>query len=484
MRRKFAFNLLILLTANLLVKPFWIFGIDRVVQNRLGPEAYGTYFAVFNYSFIFSIILDFGINNFNNRAVSRNNRRMGEYLLNLLLLKFVLGIFYFVFTFLTAQGAGFSALQLKMLLFLALNQILLSAVLYFRSNIAALQLFKTDSFISILDRLLTIVFCLVLMYGASFKNDFNILWFIYAQTFALLLTAFIAFVIVAGKTVVKIKLWHIRYSRMILLKSAPFALLTLLMGIYYRIDGVMLERMLHDNALEAGIYAAAYRLLDALNQFGYLFATLLLPLFASMIRKNESVKQLVKFSSELMLAGSVAVGVGCYFYRAEIMNLLYHRQDAYWSTIFGWLMLNFIPMSSVYIFGTLLTAKGSLRALNIIAVLGVLINVGLNIYMIPHYGALGATYATLITQVIAAAAHVFVAQREFPLEYNGRDILKVGGFMVMACLLLWASHFSPLQWWLNLGLSFALCGGAAFALGIVPLEQLSSLLKRGADARG
>ena len=163
MRKKFATNLIFLFAANLLVKPFWIFGIDRVVQNKVGAEVYGTYFAVFNYSFLLSILLDFGINNFNNRAVSRNSKRSGEYLLNLLMLKLILAFLYFAFTFVTALSTGYSELQMKMLVFLALNQILLSAILYFRSNIAALQLFKTDSIVSILDRLLTIIFCLVLL---------------------------------------------------------------------------------------------------------------------------------------------------------------------------------------------------------------------------------------------------------------------------------------------------------------------------------
>ena len=68
MRKKFAGNLLLLIFANVLVKPFWIFGIDRVVQNKVGPAEYGTYFALFNFSFLFGIVLDFGLNNFNNRA--------------------------------------------------------------------------------------------------------------------------------------------------------------------------------------------------------------------------------------------------------------------------------------------------------------------------------------------------------------------------------------------------------------------------------
>jgi len=37
MKRKFINNLGFLLFLNLLVKPFWIFGIDRTVQNMAAP---------------------------------------------------------------------------------------------------------------------------------------------------------------------------------------------------------------------------------------------------------------------------------------------------------------------------------------------------------------------------------------------------------------------------------------------------------------
>ncbi|MBP7389879.1 MAG: oligosaccharide flippase family protein, partial [Chitinophagales bacterium] len=130
MRKKFATNLLFLFAVNLLIKPYWIFAIDRVVQNKVGPETYGTYFAVFNVSYIFSILLDFGINNFNNRAVSRNNKRLGEYVLNLMLLKLFLSIAYFALTFVYALSTGMNEMQMQMLLFLAINQLLLSAILY------------------------------------------------------------------------------------------------------------------------------------------------------------------------------------------------------------------------------------------------------------------------------------------------------------------------------------------------------------------
>lgn len=477
MRRKFATNLIFLFAANLLVKPFWIFGIDRVVQNKVGAEDYGTYFAVFNYSFLLSIILDFGINNFNNRAVSRNNKRSGEYLLNLLLLKSFLAIIYFVATLLTARAAGYSSLQMSLLLFLAINQILLSAILYFRSNIAALQLFRTDSFISVLDRLLTIAFCLLLLYSSYFKADFNIRWFIYAQTLALLITALTAFFIVFRRTVLKVHIWQFRFTKLILLKSFPFALLALLMGIYYRVDAVMLERMLPNGAHEAGIYAASFRLLDALNMFGYLFATLLLPMFAGMIRRKENVTELVKFSSELMLVMAVVAGVNCYFFRNEIMHLLYHDANSYWAEIFGWLMLNFIPMSSIYIFGTLLTAKGSLKALNYIALGGMLLNVGLNLFLIPRHGALGATVATLITQVFAAGAHLAVADRQFKLQYQVNELVRIALFTGVSIAAVFFIHLYTPNWVGGLAIATGVSLAVAAALRLIPVQQFITLLK-------
>lgn len=477
MRRKFAANLLFLLTANLLVKPYWIFGVDRVVQNNLGPDVYGTYFAVFNYSFLLSIILDFGINNFNNRAISRNNKRIGEYLLNLMVIKLSLSGIYFVFTFISAWFTGFNEAELKMLLFLALNQVLLSVILYFRSNIAALQLFKTDSIISALDRLLSIVFCSALLYLPVFKGQFNIMWFIYAQTLALFITAIIALLVIARKSFISLQLWKFKYTKMILLKSAPFALLALLMGIYYRIDGVMILRLLPNGETEAGIYAASFRLLDAINQFGYLFATLLLPLFAGMIRKNENMRHLVKFSSELMLAGSVILAFNCYFFRDQIMHLLYKGTTPYWSLIFGWLMINFIPMSSIYIFGTLLTARGSLKILNSIALGGMVLNVTLNFFLIPRYGALGATMATLVTQVVAAVLHILAANKEFSFVYEVKELVRILVFVVLCWLTLQAVGFLPYNWVVSLLISSAACTAFAVLTSLLPVKDALALLR-------
>lgn len=481
MRKKFATNLAFLLLLNLLIKPFWILGIDRVVQNRLGPEAYGTYFAVFNFSLLFSILLDFGINNFNNRAVSRNNKRAGEYLLNLMLLKFLLSILYLIFTFVAALLTGFSAAQQHMLLLLMVNQILLSAILYFRSNLAALQLFKTDSVISVMDRLLTILFCLALLYIPAYSGSFDIMWFIYAQTFALGLTALVALVAVWGKTAIAFTLWKVKYSRMILMKSLPFAMLGLLMGIYYRIDGVMIERMLQNGAHEAGVYAASFRLLDAVNMFGYLFATLLLPMFAGMLRKKQPVHDLVKFSGSLMLAGSIITASLCYAYAAPVVQMLYPDSTENWFHIFQVLMVTFIPMSSIYIYGTLLTANGSLKQLNAIALGGALLNIVLNLFMIPKFGALGAAWATLVTQVMVAGMHIWYAILIIRLPVVSMGQLFKWLLLALAATIpgIFMHYNSSVSWIPQAVISGGLLSLLAIVLGLVEVKQAGRLFKKG-----
>jgi O-antigen/teichoic acid export membrane protein len=477
MRKKFAGNLLLLIFANVLVKPFWIFGIDRVVQNRVGAEEYGSYFALFNFSILFSIVLDFGINNFNNRAIARHPARLASYFPNLMVIKLALAAIYVMVAVVSAFITGYSGVYIKMLLALAVNQVLLSYILYLRSNLTALHLFRIDSAISVLDRLLAILLCAVLLYSSFVPvAAFKIEYFIWAQTIALLLTALVALVFLRGRQSYQLRLWRWKFIRAILLKSAPFALLGLLMTVYYRIDAIMLERMY--SAEETGIYAKSYRLLDAINQFGYLFGVPLMPLFASMIRKREDVQDLLRFSAILMFLFSTCAAILCSFFGTNIMTLLYADADSYSIEIFSLLMISFIPISSVYIFGTLLTAHGSLKVLNAIAMGGIVVNVVLNLLLIPGYGALGTTIATIFTQVVVAALHIMVANRTFKVQWQWLLLLKLVGFVVFAILISWGLTNIQMQWMIKLMLNGVLLLVVILLLQLIPIRQLQFITAR------
>ncbi len=230
MQKKFLKNLGLLLFLNLLVKPFWILGVDREVQNVVGPENYGFYFAIFNFAFLFYIFLDLGITNFNNRNIAQNNQLLSKHMAGISLLKLVLGIFYGIIVFLIGFLWGYRGEQLYLLAWIGFNQFLLSFILYVRSNISGLLLFTTDSLLSILDRVLMILICGFLLWYNFTDIEFTIRWFVYSQTIAYSITLLIALAAVFKKSGRLRLSWNRPFFLMILKKSLPFALLVLLMS--------------------------------------------------------------------------------------------------------------------------------------------------------------------------------------------------------------------------------------------------------------
>jgi O-antigen/teichoic acid export membrane protein len=433
MKRLFLTNLTLLVFLNLLVKPFWIFGIDLTVQNTVGAYEYGFYFSLLSFSLLLNIIQDLGISNYNNRNIARNHELLPRLLPNILVLKILLALAYFSISFGLAIFIGYQWFQLKLLIILLFNQFLNSLNLYLRSNIAGLQLFRTDSLLSVTDRLLMIIFCSTLLWGNLFSSDFSIEWFVYAQTTAYFLTTLLTLSVVLNNT--RLSWLNLDFSviKEMLYKSYPYAILGLLMVLYYRTDSVMLERMLTDGKLQAGIYAQGFRILDAASMLGFLFAGILLPMFSRMLKQNEPVMQLFRFSSVLLIVPAITAAIALGFYRMEIMGLLYKDHAEESGDIFGILMICFIFVSISILSGTLLTARGNLRELNRIAVFSVLMNIILNLILIPRHQALGSAVASLATQFFAALFQVLAIMKIFKTKPGA--VLTVQ-LCILVCVLL------------------------------------------------
>ncbi|MEO6884430.1 MAG: oligosaccharide flippase family protein [Bacteroidia bacterium] len=479
MRKKFVTNLAFVLALNLFIKPIWIFGIDRTVQNVVGAADYGLYFSLFNFSFLLNILLDIGITNFNNRNIAQNNHLLNKHFSSLVILKIMLACVYMTATLLCGLLIGYDVRLMKLLFVLGVNQFLISFILYLRSNLAGLHLFKTDSVVSILDRVIQITLCASILWGHVFNLKMDIMLFVYAQTTGYFLTALITSIIVMKKAkFLKLK-WHFAFFIMILKQSYPFAVLVLLMSFYNRIDSVMLERMLPDGATQSGIYAQAFRLLDASNMIAFLFAGLLLPIFSRMIKYKESVEHLVKLSFTMLITLSVIVAAGCFFYSHEMMSFLYKANTEYSSPVFGILMSCFIAISTTYVFGTLLTANNNLKQLNIMAACGMVINILLNFYLIPHYKALGSACASLTTQFLTATAQVIIVQYVFKFKINYRLISTILVFIAGVIFINYFSKQMPYDWKINFVLMGAGCILWAFIIKLIRIKSMLRILKYG-----
>lgn len=479
MQKKFVTNLAILICLNLLIKPFWTLVIEPSVQFQVGNEAYGEYFALFNFSFLLNILLDFGITNFNNKNIAQNNHLLEKHFSGLFLLKLLLGVVYIVVTIGIGLAVGYSTRYIKLLFLLGFNQFLISMLLYLRSNLLGLHAFKTDSIISVLDRFIMIGICGLLLWTNFIGVKIDVMNFVYAQTLAYFLATTLAFIVVVRKTEKFTISWNRPFWIMILKKSFPFAVLVLLMTFYNRLDSVMIERFLPagEGATQAGIYAKGFRLLDAANMIAYLFSVQLLPIYSRMIKFKENVENLVKLSFTLIITPAIIATAVCWFYRSELVELINHDSTDYASTIFSMLMTCFIAISTTYIFGTLLTANGNLKQLNTMALIGISLNFLLNIILIPQFKAMGAAYSSLATQFFTASVQVFLTYKIFKFKINYRLIIILILFVLGVIGAGFISTKFISNYFVGMAVMCVLSGIWALVTGLISFKSIMRFMK-------
>ena len=502
MKKSLLSGLFWVLLANLAVKPFWLLGIEVGVQNAVGTEMYGFYFGVLNIAYIFNILLDFGLTNFNTRNIAQHPFLIKKHLSGILGVKVMLLALYLLVTFSVGLLTGYNTRQFCLLAILTFNQFLSSLILYLRSNFEGLLLFRWDSLLSVLDRVLMIAICGCMLWTPALKEVFSIFYFALAQTVAYLITAICAFVVIMRKT----GFHGIHFSRpftmAILKRSIPFALLVLLMASYNRIDPVLLQQLSPAGRgdFNAGIYAGAFRLLDALTMIVYLVSVPLLPIFSKIVgspargeRKAESgkrraesgelkaesgkrraengeLKETVRIALSLVIVFSLTSALALSSESEELMALFYNDNINQYSEVFRILVFCIIPISLTYVFGTLLTAGGELRKLNIYASVALVLNVGVNCICIPLWGSVGSAWAGLTAQTFMAVAQVVTAIWLYDLFPSRSYMLKISIFalLVTGCTLV----CNRMPWATSIAIVSAVSLATAFALKIINIKEI------------
>ena len=479
MQKTFIKNLILVLALNLLVKPLYIFGIDRVVQNEVGPIEYGYYFALLNFVYLFQIFNDLGVQNFSHTHFSRYPAIIEKYLPRVFGLKVLTAGFFILLTLLFAWISGYPIKSNRILQLIILNQVFASVIILLRTVFSASGFYSIDSIFSSLDKFLMI--CVVgTMLWILQVESFQIEYFVIAQSVCFLISIMAALVLLTHKGLLKSH-WPIFRGPFIIWmvrRSAPFALVLLLMTLYTRMDGVMIERLLADGKAQAGIYAASYRVLDAFNMLGLLFAGLLLPMFSKILDRHDALVNLISTSFGLLSAISIGVSVICWFYADYIVSTLYINTSEEWSLVFQYLMVTFVAVSWSYIFGTLLTARHSMRTMNSIFMMGLCINLCLNLLLIPSYKSLGATWATLVTQFAVSLGLLIYCNVKLSLNIRGTLVGKLVLYtiiIVTSSILLRSSGMEPLT---ALVLLMTICCITALASGLISRQLLNEVFTR------
>ncbi len=229
------------------------------------------------------------------------------------------------------------------------------------------------------------------------------------------------------------------------------------------------------------LYAANYKFGAMLLLVVIAFRTAWQPFFLKIAKEDENPKRIyARVLTYFTLGGAFVVVAGSYFIEYLIKFPLTATKtlmgSAYWGGV------NIIPIIlSAYLFYGLYVnftvgvyIKKKTRLMVVFTGLAALVNVGSNLYLMPHFGIMGAAVATLLSYITMAAAILIANQKMYPVPYEFGRITVILGYLAGMLFLL---YYFDLSFWLRLLLVF-ISPVLFYFGGFLRKEELAFLRKK------
>ena len=400
------------------------------IARYLGEVGFGKYSFAVSFTALFIIFADLGISNLIIRELARNKNLTNEYLTNVSVIKLLLSFLAFGFIALTINLMDYPRNTTYAVYLFGIYMILTSFALTFQSVFQAYERMEYTAVVMLIEKIILISLVLFVLF-----SGYGLIELGYVYIFAGIVAVTISFSIVLikiakPKLTIDFSLW-----KTLIIGSIPFALNALFGVLFFKIDTVMLSVLKGDAAV--GIYNAAYVPLLALGVIPTVFIAALYPVMSRyFVSSKDSLEIFTSLSSKYMAIIGFPVAIGCFVLADRFIALFYAGQFSA-SIIAFQILAFFIPLRFVSsITGTLLTSinRQSIRTVSV--GLSALFNIVLNAAMIPYLSYIGASIATVLSEVLLYFVFVYFITKHYKkLELHKHftkplvAALMMGGFV-------------------------------------------------------
>lgn len=206
---------------------------------------------------------------------------------------------------------------------------------------------------------------------------------------------------------------------------------------YGRIDQILVYELAPDSA-DVGLYAAMYKILDNAGFVPIAVMTTLFPIMAGLFpaepRRLRRIMQSAIDYLTMISLGALALTIVA---AEPIIALLYGADYVPGASILPILFAAFVPICIGNVAGNMVIATDLQRRYIWYAVLGLILNVSLNILLIPSYGIKAAAWVTLLTEVVVVSAALAAVLRRIEMRLSPRRIALATLAAAGAGLLVW-----------------------------------------------
>lgn len=406
-------------------------------MRYLGVSDYGILGFAISFTGLFGITMDFGISTHIVRNIATDYNSAEKYLGNAVPLKSILALFSFIVVLISLIILKANIFTIFITLLFTFEAIIKSMCGLFFGTFQAFEMGKYQAIANITLNILTLIFILITIF-----TDYGLFGITIAYLAANIIVLIYSYLILVNKVVIPKLQFNLEFYKKLIIWGTPFALTSFFYVIYYSIDIVMLQQIAGSYAV--GIYNASYKLINVLTLFYSIYTAVVFPVMSKFF-KNE--KKLLKISFEksikYLMMITIPIAVGTVFYGSDIISLIdnkYALADSVLQILIWTVCFLFINGAC----STLLNASHKEVSVTKIYGIAAIFNVILNFILIPSYSFIGASVATVLSEVLilVLAFYMLYKINQLPNKKLYIDIFKICMSSLILAIILQLIHVS------------------------------------------
>ena len=410
----------------------------------LNKEGFGVLCFALAFAQIFGVLIDLGLGPLIVREIARDKSLASKYLANIGAMKLILAVITFVLIASVINLLGYPKQTVWVVYLIALSVIFTALTRMFYSIFQAFEKMEYRSLGQILNGVLMLIGIIY-----AIRSGFSVIGFAFVYSAAAFIVLGYSLVILRWKFAGPIfasgaNLLEIDRSfwKESIKEAWPMAAAAVGLIVYSKIDTVMLSLLKGDAAV--GLYSAAYRVSEVSLVIPAMFVTSVFPVLSRYHKDSRSLfisayQKSVKFLLYIALPMALTVT----FLAEPIINLIF-KQEFLGSTIVLQILIWSAAFSYVgMVVGTvLITADKQMLRLKLFVIVLVL-DVVLNLIMIPKYSYVGASIATVVTRAAGLLISIFFLNRcGYKLDHGRTCLPPLVGLSVAGALMALLTHFN------------------------------------------
>jgi len=346
---------------------------------------------------IFETVMDFGLKEITIREVARDASAAPRLLGNTFALKLALGGAAMAVTIVGVPFLRSEPDVLWSVYLLCASSALRSYLLTVRGVLTGLERFRAESAIAMADRA-SLLACGAAVLLTGFGVVGLSLSFLVSRAAILALTW-----ILTRRHVTPFHLeFDLEFWRDLQRRAAPFGSYLLVFALYNYLDTVLLGVLRSD--AETGLYNAAYRIYEAFILVASIIGTVLTPRLSRYIVSDlEEHRRLAAMGIRGAVLAALPISIAGFVLAPYVVTLLFGPDYLASATALRILVTGFLVVFPISVYQAIAISMHAEHLLLTTAIIGLVLNVALNLALIPRYGMYAAAVVTVVCEVTSLA---------------------------------------------------------------------------------